>query len=567
MNIILEELTDEQKKYVRSLYAKSGAKQDLPHDNVHDDFFEKYTGDKNADKMILPYSQISSDESMDNMLNSYEYHAINNVLSKHGYVLHDYVNNVATQTIDTPFGKKVRNIKIGKVLQNLSTEDNEIPQRFIDYHDLKVKNYSDLYSSSEFRKAANKAEDSLQIVISRHRNDIGGMSTGRDWDSCMTLPNFENGIAYDAGQNHKYIIKDFKHHTLVAYLTKKGDNSISEPLGRTLIKKFVNTNGHEIYRPSFADYGNINRGVSYILSQLCKNNFPAEEGNYHMHPDLYPDNNGITHISADEENSGVFHEYTNSLNTPRIISHSITEEGSLHSNDGKTPSLVISHKDNNNNALETHYIHKHGMLHSDNNDPTLITYKLNSDGTKSVVSLRRHFYGLLHSTKDELPSREEHTDNSVSKVWHKYGEQYVSPYYKASKIEAIHDNNTGKSEINIDMTGTGKTKSDHIEDPISMNIVTKNNDIHIKKEFRGNNFKGVHEAISYVGDNIKHSLSPKVELLSDFTHIPVWDSEKGYTPVVLDEDKYVHSDIKTYDDFKQHVKKLKMDYLKLNEST
>ncbi len=569
-NFLFEELSDEQKEYVRQLYAKSGAKKDLPHDNTHDEFFERYTGNPDAHKMIIPYSRISSEEDATNMVHSFEHHAIEKVLRNNGYQMHDFVNNVATETFDTPFGKKTRSIKISKVLQNLPEDKKKIPQRDIDYHALKVDNYADLYSSSAFKKASNKAADQLQIVISRHRDDLGAMSTGRNWESCMTLPTFDKGIAYDGGINHKKIVQDFKHHTLIAYLTKKGDDTATEPLGRTLVKKFVDKEGHEIYRPSFANYGDISNGVSYILNSHFQKNYPAKDNSdYEMHPDLYPDNIGRTRVSKEDEKTGYINEFIEDMDNPHVLSHTVNKDGLLHSEDGKTPSLIVSHESPDGRKYETHFVHKYGTLHSDDNYPTKTVYKIEDDGSKKLIGLKRHFYGMLHSTKDELPSSETYLDKGneslVSKTWHKYNSEYVSPYHGVSKIQVTHDKSNNRSEIHVEMNDSFKNKSKHIDDPLEVKITTKNNDVHVEKSLRGSNFKQLTENLSYKNNGeFVHTLRP-THFITDFTHIPRWTSNEGYSPVILNEDEYKAPNINTYEDFKKHINEIKKQYLALNE--
>jgi hypothetical protein len=80
------------------------------------------------------------------------------------------------------------------------------------------------------------SKGSSNITISRDKEDIAGMSSGRTWEgnSCMRLP---FGQIHEHG-NHLKIKHDLKHGTLIAYSTKHGDDNIEKPMGRVLIKAY-----------------------------------------------------------------------------------------------------------------------------------------------------------------------------------------------------------------------------------------------------------------------------------------------------------------------------------------
>ena len=101
--------------------------------------------------------------------------------------------------------------KIGKVLNKIAPE---LLQKF---------------NNDTVRQNAKLTEKDLQIVISRHPYDIGGMSTGRGWTSCMNLK---------GGQNKHYVEKDVKEGSCVAYLVKKSDKNIEHPISRILLKPY-----------------------------------------------------------------------------------------------------------------------------------------------------------------------------------------------------------------------------------------------------------------------------------------------------------------------------------------
>lgn len=71
--------------------------------------------------------------------------------------------------------------------------------------------------------------NNLWIVISNHAYDIAGMSTNRDWTSCMNIIN---------GDNKWHVEQDIKRGTLIAYIIDKKDTNIEHPYGRVLIKPY-----------------------------------------------------------------------------------------------------------------------------------------------------------------------------------------------------------------------------------------------------------------------------------------------------------------------------------------
>lgn len=74
----------------------------------------------------------------------------------------------------------------------------------------------------------------LAIVISRHTYDIAGQSTNRRWTTCHDIK--------DKGWRGKYLYQmkeEMERGVLVAYIIKKNDRNIKNPLARTLISRDV----------------------------------------------------------------------------------------------------------------------------------------------------------------------------------------------------------------------------------------------------------------------------------------------------------------------------------------
>ena len=186
------------------------------HSKIFDD--PKYEGDKNRyriyipidekfhpDKMIIDHDKIEDEASQMNLKYSTAYSVIL-ALKDLGYKIIDYKKGLAGN-IENP----KRQMRIGKLLQKGKK-------------DVMKKDYD-----SDSLRSASKNE--YEIVISRHPYDLAGMSTNRGWTSCMNI---------DDGEYKRYVGRDIKSGTIIAYAIKKGDRNIKDPVGRVLIKPFTN---------------------------------------------------------------------------------------------------------------------------------------------------------------------------------------------------------------------------------------------------------------------------------------------------------------------------------------
>ena len=62
---------------------------------------------------------------------------------------------------------------------------------------------------------------------------LDGMSTDRNWSSCMNL---------DGGCNRSTVFKQVQYGGMCAYLIKEDDKNIEEPIARIAIKRFISEN-------------------------------------------------------------------------------------------------------------------------------------------------------------------------------------------------------------------------------------------------------------------------------------------------------------------------------------
>lgn len=197
-------------------------------------------------------------------------HAIQRAVESAGYVISDYIGGFATQKD----GKRV--MKIGKLLKD--------------------EGLRNAFANDENRQAH---KNGYTCVISCHPYDIIGMSTGRTWDqfSCMRLGagaklNKESNNGED-GAYADTIDKDIAEGTLVAYAIKNGDDNISKPDARLLIKPYVNARKEVLFRVETKVYGNPVRGFREQITQwLRKVNANCSAGTYSLVKGLYNDGAG-----------------------------------------------------------------------------------------------------------------------------------------------------------------------------------------------------------------------------------------------------------------------------------
>lgn len=196
---------------------------------------------RNGYRLYLPYTgpdlKIAADDdetaggrSYGVEMRQYIIGVIEDELSKRGQRMtdnYDYINGTMEVEMEDLHGhKKTRVQKMGKFLVGKT--------------DSKGVKLLDFFNSDPIRLGKNilsaiKAGN-LWIAISNHAYDIAGMSTDREWSSCMNLV---DGTCKD------YVKEDIKYGTLIAYLIDKNDTNIERPYGRVLIKPYkLRRKGH-----------------------------------------------------------------------------------------------------------------------------------------------------------------------------------------------------------------------------------------------------------------------------------------------------------------------------------
>jgi hypothetical protein len=146
--------------------------------------------------------------------------------------LHSYLKANNYEIVDYKGGlvRKVgdkNNVKIVKVLTMLGKNDPTASKLQRNYELLKSVNKLNDYDSA---KSESASPEDYTMVISKSPYDLGGMSTDREWDSCMDLRD---------GSNRSYVPVDVERGTLVSYLVNPTDKNIENPIARILIKPYL----------------------------------------------------------------------------------------------------------------------------------------------------------------------------------------------------------------------------------------------------------------------------------------------------------------------------------------
>jgi hypothetical protein len=177
--------------------------------------------DKRGYRIAFPYAEDSTEFEIQSILEPYD------------FSIKDYKDGIALDT------KNNREISLGKALNIVSKKEPD------------AKELLDRYAAIKGKGATNKDED-LMIIFSSAKYDIIGMSTDRDsyWDSCMNVIR---------GSNRHYVKLDLKEGSIICYLTTISDTNLKKPLGRVLIKPYINTENKEdvVLYAELRTYGKI----------------------------------------------------------------------------------------------------------------------------------------------------------------------------------------------------------------------------------------------------------------------------------------------------------------------
>lgn len=221
-------------------------------------------------------------------------------------------------------------------IKSMGFEIVDYPKGIIQKHDSKgklvnnnIQSILTKYKKPELEKLFVKDQkesksNTYQIVISRHAYDILGMSTGRDWSSCMKIGGHENYC--------KYLPMDIKEGTLVAYMIKSTDRNITKPVARLSIRPYINNQGdiafgeaNRVYHDGLDD--NMTKKFEQILGNYLRqiNELQGIEGIFYVKPVLYPEGNKKIRIGDTKTQqqlsqllSEIGDDYSNLKNYPNL---------------------------------------------------------------------------------------------------------------------------------------------------------------------------------------------------------------------------------------------------------
>lgn len=135
-------------------------------------------------------------------------------------------------------------------------------------------------NSDKTREGAQQTD--FMIVFSKHPYDVAGMSTDRGWTSCMNVY---------GGANKEYVSQDIKEGSFICYITKPSDTNLNNPVGRVLIKPFINTNDKNdvLYSPEQKSYGTVPSNFLPTVDAVIEDVQGEKIGSFELEQSLYCD--------------------------------------------------------------------------------------------------------------------------------------------------------------------------------------------------------------------------------------------------------------------------------------
>lgn len=460
---LLEALNYKQEGIVDDMRRSAGYYSGEAHNEVFDRYPNQY-----PNRIVLPLEKPKTDADPE----------IRKHLAKNGWFVHNYTEGLAGRYMDDMYGNKKLQLKsIGKVLNETGGDKvthSQPSDRLIKGLDGKpvvgvdgrMKSESVPQSLLHFYNndpKRNAAKHEMNMVVSRGISDIGGMTSGRSWEptSCMRLPHSDNGHpnCKEAGVYYKKIKQDFKHHSLVVYAAKKGDDELENPTARILLKKFVSKKGHAIYRTdASATYGKAPAGFKDAVDKFASDNWPAKDNtDYKLASGLYmegrehastPFKTGLTPIGGGHQflnNRGNRHDYVDEhgVTQPAFVQNMDGVKTTIHYKDGEKHNEhgAAQIEEYKNGTTKSYYVN--GKLHNPNgasvkfegkSDNIVEQYHIDGMlhrlGDKPASEIKRHgfhekiysVYGLQHREGDKPSYTKINKDGEKETRYHKYGE-------------------------------------------------------------------------------------------------------------------------------------------------
>lgn len=258
----------------------------------------------NKDRLIFPLELKSHKLSIEDIpliekINSFLLKHFQNLSIKS---IEEYKNGIIFFDNDT---EKKQGRRIGKIL-------NRFPS------DADAKSLADSFKKDPLRSAKN---NTYKVVISRHPYDIAGMSTDRNWRSCMDLGlpgiNYPNSSS-STGVNKHFVPADISTGSIIAYLvpssdvTPSGKTEIRRPLSRILMKPHFTKNRSDVAYSMGRTYGAPISEFSEFIKNWLKNtmNKDKQDKTFYFPSNLYSDGDvAVNFIKQNEKDSIVEEEF------------------------------------------------------------------------------------------------------------------------------------------------------------------------------------------------------------------------------------------------------------------
>lgn len=201
-------------------------------------------------------------------------------IQKAGFYITNYRNGIAMKKTQSGKPKDLRQIKLGKILNKLKNKEL-------------LKQFNERLSTSR------KEISELNICITHNPYDIAGMSTDRNWTSCMNL---------DKGCHRETALLEIEFGGMCAYLIKKEDKLIEEPLARIAIKRLLSQD----HQPNFiflsekVIYGDVELGKELLFNEtveeiLQKSNQITAGNSAHFQMQQQYDDEYYQHLNNDDQ--------------------------------------------------------------------------------------------------------------------------------------------------------------------------------------------------------------------------------------------------------------------------
>ena len=171
-------------------------------------------------------------------------------LTHHGYEIHDYEKGLAKRIGST------RPIRISQILNHKQPPPRpEVREGPDEEHLRDMHTRAKVWLEHDRELIKHNSDDGMEVMITRDPYHVAEQSTNKAWRSCMTLgscPDMHDDMeastpeqyerrhgSYERpGEFYHKIADDILSGTHIAYLIKKGDHKLKNPIARMSLKPF-----------------------------------------------------------------------------------------------------------------------------------------------------------------------------------------------------------------------------------------------------------------------------------------------------------------------------------------